>query len=52
MLEEEFGVVVHSPDLEVERNGHDLDNIQDWEKEMVRQTRWILKEKSGDGTPE
>ena len=43
-LKKEFGANVISPDLDAERNGSNLEALDDWEKEMVGKTTWVLSE--------
>ena len=43
-LRDEFGVNVVSEDLRIERNGNDLNKLQEWELQMVKKTTWVLTE--------
>jgi len=43
-LRSEFGANVISEDLRIERNGNDYDELEDWQKEMVKKTTWVLSE--------
>lgn len=43
-LKKEFGAIVYSDDLDLERKGNDYDTLQAFEKRMVKETTWILKE--------
>lgn len=43
-LKNEFGANVVSEDLRIERNGNDYEKLDDWQKEMVKKTTWVLSE--------
>ena len=44
MIKQEFGALVVSKDLEIERNGNDLTNLESWEKERIGKTIWTISE--------
>lgn len=44
VLRKEFGSTVASEDLRVERNLTDYDNLDSWQKQIVNETVWVLKE--------
>lgn len=48
MLEAEFGADVVSKDWEEERRLSNMDKLDAWEVEMVRNTVWCIQEVSGD----
>lgn len=41
----EFGSNVVSNDLRVERNGNNLDQLEQWQKDMVASTTWVISER-------
>lgn len=43
-LRAEFGANVVSEDLRIERNGSDYDELDQWQKDMVKKTTWVLSE--------
>lgn len=43
-LRAEFGANVVSEDLRIERNGSDYDELEQWQKDMVKKTTWVLSE--------
>lgn len=43
-LRTEFGVNVVSEDLRVERNGSNYDHLDEWQKDMVKRTTWVMSE--------
>ncbi|MBN58767.1 hypothetical protein [Thalassolituus sp. UBA3500] len=43
-LKAEFGANVVSEDLRIERNGNDYDDLDQWQKDMVKKTTWVLSE--------
>lgn len=44
LLRNEFGANVVSEDLRIERNGNDYDHLDEWQKDMVGKTTWVLIE--------
>ena len=44
-LRAEFGANVVSEDLRIERNGNNYDQLERWQKDMIKKTTWILSEK-------
>lgn len=48
---EEYGAEVHSEELQSERGLQNFDRIDDWEREMIRETKWHLVEKTEKPTP-
>jgi len=45
-LKAEFGANVVSEDLRIERNSNDYESMEDWQKNMVAKTTWVLSEKA------
>lgn len=43
-LKAEFGANVVSDDLRIERNGNNYDELDQWQKDMVKKTTWVLSE--------
>ena len=43
-LKAEFGANVVSEDLRIERNGNDYGDLDQWQKDMVKKTTWVLSE--------
>jgi predicted AAA+ superfamily ATPase len=43
-LKTEFSANVISEDLRVERNGNNYEKLDDWQKQMVSQTTWVMIE--------
>lgn len=43
-LRDEFGANVVSEDLRIERNGNNYDELDDWQKDLVKKTTWVLSE--------
>ena len=40
----EFGANVVSEDLRIERNGNNYNELDQWQKDMVKKTTWVLSE--------
>ena len=43
-LRSEFSANVVSDDLRVERNGNNYDELDDWQRDLVKKTTWVLSE--------
>jgi predicted AAA+ superfamily ATPase len=43
-LRTEFGANVVSEDLRIERNGNNYENLDGWQKDLVKKTTWVLSE--------
>lgn len=50
MLKSEFGANVVSKDLDIERNGNDYDALEKWQKQMIKDTTWVLSESNHRNT--
>ncbi|MBN22499.1 MAG: hypothetical protein CL678_14540 [Bdellovibrionaceae bacterium] len=47
----EFGDITVSSDLDQVRAGQDLDNLEQWEIDMVKETKWFLHERNIPNKP-